>query len=378
MASGTPLISVLHAAEIIKGGICTYLRELITLQAHSESVGRIVVVIPRSQQEDLKLPVNVELVTFADGSNRIMNSVKLARTVARVVGETAPDVIHIHSSFAGAMLRPTLAFMRVRSVIIYCPHGWAFERDVRPLIKSFTRFFERVLSNWCHAIVCVAQFERMAGIRAGIRPDKLVVIRNGISKLQPSVDNRSAVSWPQNRRRLLFVGRYDRQKGVDVLFRALRNLQDEAFAFVIGGSVRNVQVADAPQNARCISWLSADEIQPYYESADVVVIPSRWEGLPLVAIEAMRAGATVVATAVGGIPEIVEDGVTGILVPSDDSNALVIALRSLTESDLQRLGAAGQQRIASEFTLERVHAEILDLYASLANSPAAIPFVAGR
>jgi len=97
---------------------------------------------------------------------------------------------------------------------------------------------------------------------------------------------------------------------------------------------------------------------------DVFALPSLWEGLSLSLVEAMGAGCPVVATAVGGNPEVVEDGRTGLLVPSKDPRALAEALESLLRDPRlsQTLGAAASQAARTRFAIERHVAEIADLY----------------
>ncbi len=145
------------------------------------------------------------------------------------------------------------------------------------------------------------------------------------------------VAWPPGARRLLFVGRFDQQKGIDILFSALRRLGDSAFACIVGDSL-HTSLQDLPSNARYVGWLNPSGLEAYYRSAEIIVMPSRWEGLPLVAIEAMRAGLPIIASNVGGLPEIVENGETGLLIPPNDVDALVEAIRDLTSEQLEYMG----------------------------------------
>ena len=174
--------------------------------------------------------------------------------------------------------------------------------------------------------------------------------------LQPQ----NSIRWPSGERRLLFVGRFDRQKGIDVLFNALTTL-DDSFAYVIGDSL-HARVADLPANARCVGWKSGAELEAYYASADVVVMPSRWEGLPLVGLEAMRAGRAIIASEVGGLSELVDHGVTGLLIPPDDSEALAGAVRSLDDAALLQMGTHAAERFVNRWTGESSHAALAALY----------------
>jgi glycosyltransferase involved in cell wall biosynthesis len=100
------------------------------------------------------------------------------------------------------------------------------------------------------------------------------------------------------------------------------------------------------------------------EACDMLVAPSRWEAFGLTALEGLRAGKAVVATNVGGLPEVVEDGVSGILIPPEDVLALREAILVLGADNAARqaMGRAGRQRFLKHFTINRLHDEILSLY----------------
>ena len=107
-----------------------------------------------------------------------------------------------------------------------------------------------------------------------------------------------------------------------------------------------------------------NDVPSILASSDVFVLPSNWEGLPYTVIEAMMAGLPVVATSVGGVPELVEDGVTGFLVPRSDPEALAEALQRLIDDPelRERMGKAGRQKAMCEFTLDRMLRETEKVY----------------
>ena len=351
---------ILHVSEVIKGGVCTYLREIIALQRQTYGPGSIAAIVPHSQSKELPVPSGVDLVTFDDKGNRVVGALRLARATRKLIALFDPDIVHIHSTFAGAVLRPLLAASRGRATVIYCPHGWAFDRDCHPFIGRGVKWLEWLWSHWCDAIVCVSAYERAAAIRIGVGEHKLILVRNGLPRRAPEADPVS-ISWPNGSRRLLFVGRFDRQKGIDILFGALRELGDDAFAIIAGDSLR-AGLGILPKNARNAGWLAPAQLEAYYRSAEVVVMPSRWEGFGLVAVEAMRAGVPVVASRVGGLSEIIEDGETGLLVEPDDKASLVEALRSLKEQSLRVMGDAAYRRFLEKFTIDDTHRGLCELY----------------
>jgi glycosyltransferase involved in cell wall biosynthesis len=114
-----------------------------------------------------------------------------------------------------------------------------------------------------------------------------------------------------------------------------------------------------------VGWLGREQIKELYASAEVLVMPSRWEGLPLVALEAMRAGLPVIATRVGGIPEAVQDGVTGRLVELDAPSELASVLAGLDAGTLARMGVNARRRYLEAFQVQRVVHELDALYRKL-------------
>lgn len=363
-------MKILHAAENIKGGVGTYLRELLVAQRETFGEDVVVALVPESQREMVGTPDGVEIVTFNDRGTRLVNACRLAWRMRQVVVRTRPRVAHLHSTFAGAALRPLLRVIASSATVIYCSHGWAFDRDTSPASRLGAVLIERVLARWCDAVICISDYERRAARRIGIPASKLHLVSNGIPRDAPRVADK--VKWPDERRRVLFVGRFDRQKGTDVLLAALAELQDSTFCYLVGDAVLgDTTLTSLPANAQATGWLSPAEIEAFYRSADVVVVPSRWEGFGLIAVEAMRAELPVIASRVGGLPEIVVDGETGVLLPPADKDALVRTLRDLSDEELAAMGRAGRQRFLRHFTMDRVHRQISHLYETADATPAA-------
>jgi len=355
---------IVHAAETSGGGLATYLSHLLKMQRDFFGAGCITAILPKSQSQFLKSFSGIEVVTFDDSAGRIRNAFRLARRLKEYARGSQPNVVHLHSTFAGAVLRPMLLGLRRKMKIIYCPHGWAFDRKMSSYAEYGAKWTERKLAPLCDAIVCISHHEFRAARKCGIPADKLILVRNGVPTTPPKPDvDPVSIAWPPGKRRILFVGRFDRQKGVDVLLRAVAELKDEVFACIVGNSiVDHLSMHADAENVRFCGWLSPPQIEAYYLSADVVVIPSRWEGFGLVAAEAMRAGLPVIASNVGGLTEIVDDGVTGVLIPTDDEKTLTRVLRDLTDAQLRAMGRAGKERFVREFTMERTHRELCDLY----------------
>lgn len=353
-------IGILHVAETIKGGIATYLRNVLPLQVARYGGENIRVLIPGNQLGELD-GVGVAVTEFSYHHSRLATALVAARALRTQLEAFRPDIVHIHSSFAGLTCRPLVRFTRQRPRIVYCPHGWSFTRIGRT--ARATAWVERYLSRLCDAIVCVSAAERNAALAVGLPPSRLHVILNALPDRDPPTASPSLSDGPL---RLLFMGRFDRAKGFDVLVAALRLLKRTVEVDVFGESVLGENTVDELSGCtRLHGWQPFPAIEPFLQRSDAVVMPSRWEALGMSAIEAMRAGKAVIASRVGGLPELVEDGVTGCLVPPDDAAKLAQTLEHLQRNQLIAMGVMGRKRFLEKFRVEQCEAELAKLYDEL-------------
>ena len=324
------------------------------------------VVLPETHAGHIRKIEPAAITPFQDKGNRLGNSLALVRKVLRQMEEFHPDVVHLHSTLAGAAIRPFIRLLQERPKVVYCPHGWAFKRDSSATMRRVAEKVELAMSGLSDAIVCTSNGELDSAMGIGIERSRLARILNGI----PSLEDASAeeVVWPDSRLRLLFVGRFDRQKGIDLFLAAMQELREVAFACVIGAPVVDHDMPEViPDNVTLLGWQSRDGLLAYYRSADLLVMPSRWEGFGLVAAEAMRSGLAVLGTRIGGISDIVEDSVTGMLVEPESVQAIVSAIRSTSRSELGRMGESGRLRFECLFSSERMFSEMHQLYARLSS-----------
>jgi starch synthase len=250
------------------------------------------------------------------------------------------------------------------------------------------------LSSWCErtamqsASAIIAVSDGMAAdihvsypeVRAG----RVHVIYNGIDAQQYSPDSGREVldryGIDPGRPAVVFVGRVTRQKGLPVLLRAAEHIDPAAQLVLCAGQADTAElqaeVTGLVERLRAtrsgVIWipgmLTKPEVIQILSHATVFVCPSEYEPLGIVNLEAMACGSAVVASAVGGIPEVVADGETGLLVPAGDEAALASAVNALVRDQARaaELGACGRQRAVAEFSWDRIAAQTAELYAQLA------------
>lgn len=357
---------ILHVAESVMGGCGTYLNQLVPLQLADPEISGVRIIVPAHHASQVdRLPQ--DMIRHFESSGRSIGALRvLAATLRHETREFRPDIVHLHSSFAGLVGRLTPLPGRPR--IVYCAHGWGFDiggGDGSGITRRIAATVERWLSTRADRIIAISDYERQRGIDIGIRADRLTTVKNGIGDIAaPLAANAGATGARSGPRRLLFIGRLDRQKGIDLLIEALRPLGEAVSLRVIGASVVGDTTADFPPaaNVKMLGWRNEADIVHELAQADLVVIPSRWEGFGLVALEAMRAGRAVVASRVGGLPEVVEDGVTGVLIKPGDVSALRDAVLSLDDRQLATMGSAGRDRFLKLFTNRRLADEMTAHY----------------
>ncbi len=241
------------------------------------------------------------------------------------------------------------------------------------------RFVDRKLAPWCDRLVgnshAVVDFYR----QLGVPDDRLAMIYSGTDDDEPPVIDRAAVraelGFEADAPLVLFAGRLAEQKRVADLLKAidlLQHVQPDMRTLIVGeGPLRDrlEEQAHAFQLDSRLRFLGhRDDVPRLMAASDLVVLPSSYEGLPNVVLEAMRLRKPVVATSAPGTTEVVLDGETGVLVPIGNVMLLARAIRDLVRDPARRhrLGEAGRARVETHFRADAMVAQFADLYETLA------------
>jgi L-malate glycosyltransferase len=299
---------------------------------------------------------------------RLDGMVRLARLLRR---EHA-NVLHTHTLAAAnalGRLAGRLAHVPVVSHLHIANH---FRPATRPLLAGIDNTTARLAA----ALVAVSEDTRRAYVEQGY-PPRIRVVYNGVD-LAPGDANglREELAIPAHAPLVAEVGRLCDVKGQRELIDAIRRVP-EAHAVLVGADLEHGGAYEQALRRRADELGVADRVvftgrradaARVLAAADVVALPSWTEGLPLVVLEAMALGRAVVATRVGGTPELVIEGETGLLVPPRDAGALADALRRVLSDDAlrQRLGDAGRRRVEERFSATAMARDVLELYDEVA------------
>jgi glycosyltransferase involved in cell wall biosynthesis len=294
------------------------------------------------------------------------------RRLGRLVARVRPDVVHAHSAKAGLAARLAL---RGRVPTVFQPHAWSFEA-VDGATAALTLRWERWGARWASRVVCVSEAERMTGVRAGVRAP-WQVIPNGVDpeRFRPAPADTVRAGIPllegvdPAAPLVVCVGRLCRQKGQDVLLEAWSSVLRRV------SGARLVLVGDGPDAARLragaprdVLFAGAADAVPWYQAADLVVLPSRWEGMALAPLEAMACGRPVVMTDVDGAREsLPPDHDARCLVPSREPEALAAAIGALLSDPPLResLGRQGRHHVLTTHDVRLTADAVAGVYREL-------------
>jgi glycosyltransferase involved in cell wall biosynthesis len=355
---------VLHIAETVHGGIATYLNQLIPHQLADFGDGNVKLIMPDEQLDCIDSVENC--IGFVSKGRSFKTLFILLFTFVKIASNWKPDVIHIHSSFAGVSIRAyfLLTFWKKRPTVVYCAHGWAFSMSISSIKKSIYALIERLLSLVTEHIVCISEYEYDLALRFGINGNKCCVIYNGLAESPPLIEA-IAINIDSEKLNCLFVGRYHEAKGFDTLIDYFGNTNESVCLYSAGGARLNNEISfDVSNNIVELGWLNPKQVQYLYESVDVVIVPSRWEGFGFVAIEAMRSGKVVIGSDRGGIPETIVHGETGLLYHFEDGvEAVLSQLLQCEKRKLEVMGRRGREIFLDKFTIIKTHEKLKRVYS---------------
>jgi glycosyltransferase involved in cell wall biosynthesis len=304
--------------------------------------------------------------------------------LARIIRTERPTILHTHTAKAGAVGRiaALLAGRRRPPIIVHTFHGHVLRGYFGRFWTGFFRLLERLLAKVTDALVAVSPEVRDELVAFRVAPQsKFRVIRLGI-ELDDRVaragaaraETRKVMGIRGDRFLVGWIGRMTAVKRTDIVLKGFRRLRDEGVDAVL------CMVGDGPDRAsveelarelgimrECLFPGYQEDVGRFFSAFDVFVLPSGNEGTPVTAIEALASGCPVVATRVGGVPDVVTDGADGFLVEPAAVEELAARLAELARDPglRARMGAAGKERMRTRYAVGRLIDDIDRLYRDL-------------
>ncbi|UCE36400.1 MAG: glycosyltransferase family 4 protein [Thermoplasmata archaeon] len=291
------------------------------------------------------------------------------------------DIIHAHSwgfypSHVGA-----IAKRAKRGKFVLTPHlhpgetSWGGERRKRAR-GIYDKYLSKRVTSAASRVICVSQGEMKYAVEAGISPNKIVIVPDSVdvSRFDGLAEGIFKKKYGIHYDFVLFVGRLAKNKGLEYLVGAMPDIlndfpntklvligEDEGMHNKLIGHAKELGIE---HNILFLGMLDDNEVSEAFLDCSVFVLPSEFEAFGIVLIEAMAAGKPTVATRVGGVPYVVEEGKTTTLVDYADSNQLAVAICDLLLNEKKRIsfGRSGRKLVENNFTIEKVVNRLQKVY----------------
>jgi glycosyltransferase involved in cell wall biosynthesis len=330
--------------------------------------------------------LGVEVVRIDELGREISPLRDLVATIrlAKLIRRERPQILHTHTAKAGTVGRVAalLAGSRRPPIVVHTFHGHVLRGYFGPVRSLLFRLLERWLAARTTALVAVSPQVRDDLVALGVAPpERFVVIRLGIEldeRVAPAEDgrleSRRYLGIPGDRFAVGWIGRMTGVKRTDDVLVAFKRLRDggvDACLCMVGdGPERELLERRAHELGVMRDTLFVgyqEDVAPFYAAFDTLVLPSGNEGTPVSAIEALAAGRPVVATRVGGVPDVIREGEDGFLVDAGDTEQLAERLARLAGDPAlrRRMGEEGRARVLPRYAVDRLVDDVDRLYRSL-------------
>ena len=277
----------------------------------------------------------------------IVKDIKAIINVKKILKNIHPNIVYCHSSKAGAIGRIALLLNR-KIKVIYNAHGWYFNAEIPKVKKKIFAFIERMLAKKSNIIINISESELESALNYKIaKKEKMLIIKNCIDFEKYKIDlkqariiSRKQYNIEDNEILIGTVGRIAEQKNPLLMYRAFKKINEKypntKLIYVGDGNLKeellkNVQNDNLTDKVIITGWV--EKTQNVIPAIDIAVLPSKWEGFGLVLIEYMLCDKAIVASATGGILDIIKDDENGLLFKNDDENSLYEKIELLIEKE---------------------------------------------
>lgn len=361
-------ISILHFSQV-NGGVERYLKLFLQF-SNKEKFNNSIISPQRDNYATHSELVNNFYEVDIDQSFSLAKLVKNILNIRQIILREKPDVLYLHSTFAGVIGR--VAALGCKCKVVYNPHGWSFKMNVSLAKRLFYKLIETVLSFFTDKYILISQSEYDLAKQVCFNKENLTLIYNGI---ETSLPETKVLDIPINGRYTIgMVGRISEQK--DPLFfiefaKKIHQLKEDTFFILVGDGELRAEIENRikeyglQDNFMITGWVTNP--QDYLAVFDQAVLFSKWEGLCLSVAEYMKFRKPILVTDIGGINDLIQDNMTGLLVEVGDLESAVKKSLILREdlSLSQRLGNSAYQKLLANFSVKKQMSEIELMFKKL-------------
>ena len=339
-------MKILHVADWVNGGLATYLQTVCDAQSRHHQVH----ILASQHGSETRIVHRKGFLPLDPYERSVAGVWRALRTTRRTIRQLKPDILHVHSSFAGIFARLAVLGLPHKPKVIYCAHGWSFLITGSRLKSWIYRKIEWGLSYGSDAIVTISKNEHTQALKAGIQAKKLHYIAHGIplqpKRVEPYAHDERCQKHVYH---ILFLGRYDYAKGFDWLMAFIETFPQEHIRWHCAGKSvvdHDVAIAKGVVNH---GWVDYRDIPQLLSGCDILIMPSRWEGFGLSALEAMAYAKPVIASTNGALPELIHHEVNGWLFDMHKEQTLVDILKNLHVNSVNTYGKRGYEMVHDRY-----------------------------
>jgi glycosyltransferase involved in cell wall biosynthesis len=369
----------LHTLPVISGsGINTFLvmegldKDVYEVELATAPGGALI-------DEALKSNINVHPIKHFVQAISPYNDIMALGEVIRLLRKNSYTIVHTHNSKAGFIGRLAAALSRV-PVVVHTIHGFSFHDFERPPRRALFSFLEKIAAGWADKLITISEPLKEWGQREGIgKPEQYITIYSGIEidKFRVTIDieeKRRQLGIPSGHKVVGVVSKLWEGKGHISILQAAKGIIErvpEVSFLIVGEGYLEKQLKELTEQLglkdHVIFTGFRTDVPEVTATFDVAVLASFFEGMGRVLLEAMVLGKPVVATRVGGIVDVVDEGINGMLVPPGDVGALAEAISRLLldESLRQKMGEAAKEKIDARFSASNMVKKIDRIYREL-------------
>lgn len=283
-----------------------------------------------------------------------------------LIKKNNPDIVAIHSAKAGLLCR--LACIGLKNKVVFTAHGWSHIRDAKKSKHNVFVLIERFLSKFTDKIICVSKADMTYSLDTiKISGNKLFHCPNGVKDSSAKVPN--TAHRADNKLKLLSVVRFQAPKDFNTLIDALEIIKDGNWELSIIGDGEDMELVNDLIRDKCLQAKVfilgfKNNVQPFYEACDAVVLISRSEGLPMSLIEAMSYSKAIIGSSVGGIPELIKDDWNGYLIDSNDAITLSNKINTFIDNKNKpiEMGIKSFEMYKDNYSFEKMMMNIYHAY----------------
>lgn len=361
------ILYVVTKSEI--GGAQTHLMEVVHYMHHAgHDVSVVTGTIGWLTNELSAIDIDYEILPDLVREINLPKDIKTINSICHILEDKQPDIIHCHSSKAGIVGRIAGAIKNIPAV--FTAHGWAFTSGVSPVKRIIYAAIEHMMLGITKKVICVSEFDRQLAKRWFLHNyNRVVTVHNGIVDKTFNSNIVREYSLPL---KLVSVARFSHQKNNMELIKAVEQINK-----LYSDNLQLNMVGDGPLLSEAQAYVtlyklendmyflgSRTDVDDILNQNDIFCLISNYEGLPISIIEAMRAGMPIIASDVGGVNELVQDGVNGFLISRGNISELVEKLKYILDHKelIKFMGEASRKIYEEEYTADRMNQKILSVY----------------